>query len=310
MVLSNNSRTINGIQDNTERYIWITYLIVVLLSSLVGDTVILVASIRYKAFKLNKFIVVVIQHLAVCDLLASLAFSVPTLTAMIADRWVLGGFLVYVERFTVHLSFPLCNALMCVLTSSKLLLLRSPLRTRQWTEKRAHVVCIVCWVVATVYSAAKLLHYRNRVYFNYATYNIDYNSDKWFSITADSVYLLMIMVVLITTVLTLNYLYAAREVARRVQKEGSLRWHGILTVVLTATVFLLSTGPWTLHRIAEPFLSPAPHNIFFHTTLKRLAEYFSMLSVASNFYIYCVTVPSFRELLLSGYPPSRAEGPQ
>ena len=209
------------------------------------------------------------------------------------------------ERFLVHLSFPLCNALICVLTSSKLLLLRYPLRTRKWDKRRAHVVCVVCWVTACVFSAAKLLHYRDRVYFNYATYNIDYNSDKLFSIATDSAYFLMILVVLITTVLTLKYLFEAREVARRVRKESSLRWQGILTVVLTATVFLLSTVPWTLHRIAEPFLSPPPDNVYFHTTLKRVAEYLSMLSVASNFYVYCVTVPSFRRLLFSTLPENQ-----
>ena len=302
-MLPSNNLTISGIKSDSERNFWIVYLSIVLISTLFGGTVILVASIRYNAFKLNKFIVVVIQHMAVCDLIASVAFTLPTITSMMADEWVLGTTSSYLERLFVHLSFPLTNTLICVLTSSKLLLLLFPLRTRTWSRMRAHVVCAVCWATATLYSGVELIHYWDSVYFNYATYDIDYRSetelDKVFSIAVDSVYFIMITIVMVTTVFTLKYLFEARKVARRAKSTRSPRWHGIFTVVLTAVVFCVSTIPWTVHRIAEQFVAAPPEMMYFHTTLKRVAEYLPMLSVTSNFYIYCVTVPSFRLFLLS-----------
>ena len=51
-----------GIKDDIARYTWTTYCIFIFLTSLIGDITILVAAIKYKAFKLNKFIVVIIPH--------------------------------------------------------------------------------------------------------------------------------------------------------------------------------------------------------------------------------------------------------
>ena len=52
------------------RYFWAGYLLFVLISSLIGDTIILLASTRYQALRLNKCVVVVLQHIAVCDIVA------------------------------------------------------------------------------------------------------------------------------------------------------------------------------------------------------------------------------------------------
>ena len=210
----------------------------------------------------------------------------------------------YLERFLIHFSFPLTNVFVCVLTTSKLLLLQCPQRTRSWAEKEAHLVCVICWILAAFYSGLKLLHYKHNVYFNYATYDIDYNStavgdNKLFTTVSDSIYAIMVVIVMVTTAFTLRFLFEARSVARRAKSGTTMRWQGLLTVVLTALVYCVSTIPWTVHGIAEAFLTDPPD--YFNTTLKRAAEYLTMLSVISNFYIYCVTVPSFRSFVLSPF---------
>ena len=63
------NHTLYGIYSDAVRYLWAGYFVFVLLSSLIGDTTILIASIKYRAFKLHKVVVVIIQHIAVCDLL-------------------------------------------------------------------------------------------------------------------------------------------------------------------------------------------------------------------------------------------------
>ena len=65
-----------GIHIAAERYFWAANHLFVLLSSLIGDNLILYASFQEDALKLNKFIVSVLQHIAVSDLLlASLVLS-------------------------------------------------------------------------------------------------------------------------------------------------------------------------------------------------------------------------------------------
>ena len=78
-----------GLQDNIARYSWMTYYIFIFLSSLVGDISILIAS-RNRAFKLNKLIVVVIEHVAVCDLAVTFSFVFVKIATLIADEWLLG----------------------------------------------------------------------------------------------------------------------------------------------------------------------------------------------------------------------------
>ena len=52
-----------GLHNNAERYTWAAYQLFVLLSSLIGDTLILAASFQKDAFKINKLIITVIQHI-------------------------------------------------------------------------------------------------------------------------------------------------------------------------------------------------------------------------------------------------------
>ena len=78
------------IENNTVRYLWAAYHIFVLLSSLIGDSLILYASIQKNSFKLNKFIVAIIQHIAVCDIGFAISSVLPIAISLLADSWVLG----------------------------------------------------------------------------------------------------------------------------------------------------------------------------------------------------------------------------
>ena len=142
MTIRSNNATIYGIQNEVERYLWVGYLVVVLASSLIGDTIVLIASIKYNAFKLNKFIIAIIQHMAVCDLILSLDYVVPLLVSVITNRWVFGDFLAYFQEFVGYWAFPVSNVLVCALSVSKFLLVRYPLRTRRWTKVKAHISSI------------------------------------------------------------------------------------------------------------------------------------------------------------------------
>ena len=88
--MKTNNKTVHGITDNSERVIFIIWCVVVLISSIIGDGIILLATTKYKAIRLNKVIVVVIQHLAVSDLLYTVFNVLPTTVALFADGWVMG----------------------------------------------------------------------------------------------------------------------------------------------------------------------------------------------------------------------------
>ena len=82
--------TLYGIQDRTERQLLIGYRSLISVSSLIGDTLILVGSLRYSAIKLHKILVIFIQHIAVADLLFVTFGVVPGAVSLAANDWILG----------------------------------------------------------------------------------------------------------------------------------------------------------------------------------------------------------------------------
>ena len=79
------SDTSFAIKDNGERYFWVVFHLFVLLSSFIGDSLILYASFQKNAFRLNKFIVVVIQYMALYDILFTMIWELPVAISLIHD---------------------------------------------------------------------------------------------------------------------------------------------------------------------------------------------------------------------------------
>ena len=100
------------------------------------------------------------------------------------------------------------------------------------------------------------IYEKNDIYFEYKIYLCDYkfNASVWNKLlpTFSIVYLFVpIIIVSITTIPTLKYLLGARKSAQRV--GGSVPWHGALTVVLTAIVFLVSYLPVFIYYVGTSF---------------------------------------------------------
>ena len=87
--MKTNNQTLLGIKDDVERSVLIVWSVTVLLTSLIGDITILIATIKYNAINQHKVIVAIMQHLAVCDLLQAVLNVFPSILSFTADRWAL-----------------------------------------------------------------------------------------------------------------------------------------------------------------------------------------------------------------------------
>ena len=101
------------------------------------------------------------------------------------------------------------------------------------------------------------------------------------------------LTIIISTVLLLRE--ARRVVGRR---EENLRWQGIMTVLLTAAVYTLSFLPFTLYCLIEPSVpkdpdKPGPFYIYYF----RISGALVCVNVLANFFVYSLTVASFRTFL-------------
>ena len=296
-----NNRTMYGIKSDTERYIWAGYFLFVILSSLIGDTIILIASIKFKAFKLHKVMVIIIQHIAVSDLIHSLIYLVPRSAAIIADGWAIGDTLCYVNPYTMYIANSSGALLICSMTFTKLFTLKYPLKSNTMSSKKAHLICIAAWAMSPSFPIMNFLVDMSDVSFDFRNYVCDFRNSsniwKWLTPVTSVLFLVIPNCLVITT--TVSVLIIAKRVAERGRQ--SLKWQGITTTVLTATVYCISVLPYAVYRIGESVIDVDDKSkSFFYTTFYRLASSFYSLNTISNFYIYSLTVSSFREFLKSG----------
>jgi hypothetical protein len=94
-----------GIDSNAERNCWVAYHLFALLSSLIGDTLILIASFQRNTFKINKFIVSVIQHIAVCDLATAISTVLPITVSLQTISWILGDKMCFVVNYMFNFAY-------------------------------------------------------------------------------------------------------------------------------------------------------------------------------------------------------------
>ena len=277
-----------GIDDKRINYLFAMFLLVVFCSSLIGDSIILAASILPHGIRLNKFIVTVMQHIAVSDLISCFSFVLPTAVSMISNRWVVKGVLSYIRLFTDMAVFGANAMLICSLSVSKLFLLKHPTQTPIWTVDRAHIVCAIIWLFASIFPILYFVFdgmesfkwmYKNSSPLDYLAY---------FRIGCTQVLPTLIMIV--TTVLILCHLVEARRIARR--GGGRRRLRGVATVVITVSVYCVSLLPttWTyiysyVDRKADLIL------------LSWISTCFTGLNIMSHIYVYSLTIPSLREFI-------------
>ena len=296
----NSNRTLYSIGNDASRYTWAGYFFFVLISSFIGDTTILVASAKYRAFKLHKVIIVIIQHIAFCDLMVSLTDILPRFVSVVANEWALGNFFCHFNSNASYYFNLVSMLLICTMTSSKLFLLKYPLLSGTITLKKAHLVCVTSWLLSLTVPVTFLLVDGLDVYFSYKTYQCahGYSSDVWNWLRPSFAALFGFIPIGLVVATTTCLLMTARHVAQRSQE--SLKWQGIVTTSLVAIFYCISLLPYFVYRAGESLVKADDRNSeYFHTYFFRVANSFISLNTISNFYIYSLTVHSFRRFVWS-----------
>ena len=295
------NKTIYGIKNDASRYAWAGYFLFVIISSLVGDTIILIASLKYKAFKLHEVIVVIIQHIAFCDLMVSVTEVPPMFISLMSNEWALGNSLCYQYPYTGYYFNGAGLLHICNMTTSKLLLLKYPLQYGTTSRKKAHMFCVACWLAAGIVPVTGLLVSvldGHDTHFSYIFYFciLGFTSDIWDWLKPLITVLFMLIPNGVVVGTTIYLLIIAKQVARRGRE--SLKWQGIITTVLTASVYWISILPFAVYYIGESVvIVDDKSRSFFNTSFLKIASSFLYLNTVSNFYIYSLSVYSFRDFI-------------
>ena len=235
-----------------------------------------------------------LSYIAVADLLATLFSILPGAVSLAANEWILGDGLCYLNFFeNASKGLVICQ-LMTALALSKMLIVKNPLRAIQFSGKAAHLVAGGMWAYSVIFPAVAIARDKGDVYFTYLTYNCDYKC-SWgvvnCAICSSIIGLSVLVCVVVTLVSSVVLMVEARRVAKRV--PGGLNWQGVLTVLLTVAVHTIVTLPLATYYISEYHTDNRSLNLY------RPAWFIAILAVTANFYIFTLTLPSFREFLKS-----------
>ena len=285
--------TLFGLEDDVVRYVWAGWTLIVLLSSVLGDTIILVATIKYRAIKLHDITVMFIQHIAVCDLVLSVTYIFPGLVSLLTDKWVLGVIFCNITAYSSHFFFPVGCFLVCGMTTGKLLLLHCPLKARIWSSSQAHKVCTGIWLFCLTLPITQYLFAKDDAVFDLRKYNCTYGffADVWRWLKPIS-FLVMGSVPSVTIIVATGLLFKkAREITK-----ATLRWRGSITLILVATAYSVAILPYNLWGLIASFLEKdtvSSHQLEWY----RFSCTLLSINVMANFFIYSLTVRSFRTFL-------------
>ena len=289
-----------GIQDNAERSFLVFWLLIVLVSSLLGDSIILIATCRYKVLNFHKVIVPIIQYMAACDLLQSIFRVFPTTTAVLADRWVLGEVIGHIQANLLSIMAGYSMSLTCALTAVKLVHLKYPLVARTWSKNKGVIICLallgllLCAFVPMF--VVEMFFGRDSFNFSYLIYECSYHNGQteypsWYkfysSITFSLFQLLCYTMLVINSVLIL---LKAKKVRSRT--GGGVRLQGTITVLLTVAVQFISYLP-----LCVAFVIFVITDVKYSGKMWRCVSYAVYLNTMANFYIYYFTNRSFRKFL-------------
>ena len=293
--------TLYGIQDRTERQLLIGYRSLISVSSLIGDTLILVGSLRYNAIKLHKILVIFIQHIAVADLLFVTFSVVPGAVSLAANDWILGEVMCYLNYFVNDCCATAISLLMSALALSKMLIVKYPLRAFHCSGKVAKLAAGCLWVYSCVFPIAAIARDRGGVYFGYLVYNCDYKCsiDIWKLIGRLIFDGAVGLSVLTSTLVTVGSSVMLIVVAKRVAGQEALKRQGVLTVLLTVTFHTVITLPLAINYIAAAIVN---HSHDWNGVLNRMYRFswfIASFGAVFNFYIYTFNISSFREFLIS-----------
>ena len=244
-----------GIKNDAERSILVLWMLIVLISTFIGDSVILLATCKYKVLNLHKVLVAIIQHMAFCDLLQSVFRTFPVATATVADKWILGEYLCHIQNNFTMIAPRSSLLFTCALTMVKLLHLKYPLLARTWSKRRGHIMCATLWgFVFGAYASflvVNISYLRDKLFFSYATYECYYNHRQssqipsWFilhSAIGSAIFATLCFTIL--TVTSILILLLANIFRSRI--GGGVRLEGTITVLVTVAIQFLSYLPMTV----------------------------------------------------------------
>ena len=289
------NKTEFALTSYAERYAWIVFHMFIFLSSLIGDSLILIAAIKYRAFKINRLILVIMKHIAVSDLSVAFSTVLPRIAALTSDQQIYGTVICNISAHYIYFFGTVGVYLMCAMTTCKVATLQYPLRANSLSSRDAHKGCIAIWILILSFPAVLLFDIDSDAVFDWRVYmcQMAFSAAIWTWLKPLITVIYSIIPNVLVTTSTIRLLVLAKQAAARRNKNVNLQ--GVVTIILIAVIYHVSLLPFTIYHIAESII--VDKTSFLHKEFYRISISFLSFNVISNFFIYSLTIESFRHYL-------------
>lgn len=290
------------ISSSTERDLWTIYLSAILLSSIVGDTLILIAARKPGTFKLSKTILVIMKYIAVLNLVRSTLVIFPKIVSIQKDRWVWGTPFGYFYWISDLCTFQASNSLLVLLAVSKVVVLKVLRLRAHWTVRRCHKACCGLFLFSLSLSGLIGLAQRPKTLdfspIHYALRSQYPITNSVYNLTA---YIIPMIILIICTALLGHCLLKSR--ASSLRAGSRFRWRGAVTVATTGLMHLVVTLSVVVMYVVVAVkcwgTTARCHEVVVENS--RILRGISMsahLNITCNFVVYCITMGSFRRFVV------------
>ena len=289
------NQTLYEITDDVHKGFLISWCIILGVFSVFGNTLVLVASIKYKALRLDKISVMLIAHISFADVLYALVVILMVGWSLIINDWPLNHPLCEASVFLQFFLALVDINFIWVLNVAKLTCILYPFRARLRTKNAGYLVAGIIWIVSNIYPL-QCAAMRRSVYFDYRSYRCAYLSTpdvwEWLDPLNTMIFFLTPNIIVIVTTIWL-LLYA--------NKMKGLHKQAVLTMLTVSLVFCISYAPIGVYMVSEKWITAAAgedkHRDFLYVQLYRYGTLVKFLNNSTNPIIYYATITSFREFV-------------
>ena len=268
--------------------------VVASLTSLCGNTAVLVSSIKYSAIQLDRVSVVVIRHLAVADLCYSI-YAMLTLGYLVQGMEVYGAVPCYVISMFSYLFTSVDTTLVCVLNISKLTVLLFPLQMRTRSSRCGHFLvgcvwalcgtCVVSIVVMSSVPVELQLLFHSGIN---KCGSLLYPAAKVVMVVyAITFTFLPSLLIILTTIWLLCYVKRVRGLQRQ----------GVITLLLVSTLFCFAYAPSGSYYFFKGALTDEDKATDWFQMYFSFSIYVVYVNYACNPIVYLFTIRSYRKFI-------------
>ena len=295
MTVPHQNKTLYKITNDAHKGLFISWCFLLGVFSIAGNSLVLVASIKYQALRLDKISVILIKNISFADVCYAVAVILVVGWSVIENNWPFNHLLCEMNVYLQYWVALVDINMIWVLNVTKIICIMYPMQSRTRSKSTGYILAATMWVLSSIYPT-QCAAMRRPVDFDYRSYRCAYlhTLDEWEWLDPLNIIVFLLVpniIVIVTAVWLLVY----------ANKIAGIHKQAVVTMLTVSFVFCVSYAPIGVYFVAEKWIIEAAgedrHEDLLYTKLYRYGMLLKFLNNSVNPVIYYATITSFREFV-------------